>query len=188
MSIQLINQNLFESADDGLILTIDGAAPGMEGNLARNYARLNPDVWEELEFEIDYPINLGRAKIFRIPEDLVDKNKFCILASTLNHIETLSDVSKIQVQSSAFREALSLAERYGLRSLASAVMVGGWRLAFPLALESMIKTYADAKANAIRLPVLKIYIFSRSEFEQAVMLVNSMNESELDIKIIDNNS
>ena len=171
MKIEIFNKNLFESSDEGIILTIDGAAKGMEGNLARNFARLNPEAWEEIEYDIKYPIPLGTSKVFEIHPDIECKNKYCFIASTLNHLDTLTEGEKLKVQSSAFRQALSLAESNQISILATAVMVGGWRLEFEVALDNMLKTYLNAFSISSTVPALRIYIMASSEFQRAVNII-----------------
>lgn len=39
MAIELINGDLLEVKADAVLLTIDGSKPGMEGNIARQFAR-----------------------------------------------------------------------------------------------------------------------------------------------------
>lgn len=50
MAMEILRGSLLDAPDDAIILTIDGAAKGMEGNIARAFTRKYPDVWEELEF------------------------------------------------------------------------------------------------------------------------------------------
>ena len=70
MSIEIKKGNLFESKSDAIILTVDGARRGMEGNIARAFGRKYPDIWEELEYEIEYPISLGSSKIYQTDPEL----------------------------------------------------------------------------------------------------------------------
>ncbi len=59
MPICLVYGDVFDAVADGLLLTIDGAKKGMEGNVARAYARRWPDAFEEIEYEIPYPLPLA---------------------------------------------------------------------------------------------------------------------------------
>lgn len=63
MNVQLINNNIFTGNEQALILTVDGAATGMEGNIARAFSRHYPECWEELSLDIDYPIPLGQSRL-----------------------------------------------------------------------------------------------------------------------------
>ena len=167
MSICLHNLDLFENREDGIILTVDGAAKGMEGNIARRFEREYPDVWEEIQDEINYPIPLGRAQAVDIHPDYALINKMCFIASTLNHLDTLTERQKLEVQSSALRHVLSLAEAKKISSIATAVMVGGWRLELDKALESMLMTIKRAKDLSPFVPDVSIYILSEKEFSVA---------------------
>ncbi len=172
MTIELINKNLFENSEEGILLTIDGAAKVMEGNLARSFARLNPEAWEEIEYELQYPIPLGVTKIFNIHPDVECNNRYCFIASTLNHLDTLSTEEKLNIQSSALRMALSLAESRMVSSVASAVMLGGWRLELKEALGNMLDVYQRAETLSNTIPLLRIYIMASSEYESAIAFVH----------------
>jgi hypothetical protein len=54
------------------------------------------------------------------------------------HLEVLTDKQKAGIVTSALSEAVGLAMRHRVRSLASAVMTGGWRLPFGAALDAML--------------------------------------------------
>ena len=56
MTMSVVNRNILDSSAEAIILTIDGAKKGMEGNIARAFAKKYPNAWELLEYEITYPI------------------------------------------------------------------------------------------------------------------------------------
>lgn len=172
--LNVFHKNLFESQDDGIILTFDGAARGLEGNLARTYARLFPDAWDEVEECIHYPLALGTTQAIKIPEDIETKHTYCFIASTLHHIDVLSETQKLKIQANALRHALSLAQHKGLSSLASAVMIGGWRLEFETAFKNMLDTYAQALSISERLPRLNIYCLSEPEYDIAQSILEEL--------------
>jgi O-acetyl-ADP-ribose deacetylase (regulator of RNase III) len=167
MSIYLHNVDIFKNREEGIILTVDGAAKGMEGNIARRFEREYPDAWEEIQDEIVYPLPLGRAQAVDIHPDYAHRNKTCFIASTLNHLDTLTEKQKLEVQSSALRHVLSLAEAKQISSIATTVMVGGWRLELTRALESMLSTIQRAKELSKLVPEVSIYILSEKEFSTA---------------------
>jgi len=167
MSINLHNIDFFENKEEGIILTVDGASKGMEGNMARRFEREYPDVWQEMQDEIVYPIPLGRAQAVDIHPDYAHKNKACFIASTLNHLDTLTENQKLDVQSSALRHVLSLAEAKQISSIATTVMVGGWRLELCKALNSMLSTILRAQELSKLVPDVSIYILSEKEFATA---------------------
>lgn len=136
MPVKLIHGDVLDATTEGLILTIDGARKGLEGNLARAYARRWPDSFEEIGYEIPYPVPLGRTVALRVEDD--SPFRVILIASTLHHIDVLDERQKLRVTISAFSEAIALARRFKLRSLASTVMSGGWRLPFKPALHAML--------------------------------------------------
>ncbi len=166
MSIDLFHEDLFDGLDEAVILTIDGAAKGMEGNLARAFARLHPDAWEEIEDNLSYPMPLGTAKLIEIHPDLSCHYKFCFIASTLNHLLVLTDQEKLNVLSGALRQVLSIGAAKGIKSIGTAVLVGGWRLPIEAAFEQICKTYSNAKAHSASTPKLNIYVLGNAEYER----------------------
>jgi O-acetyl-ADP-ribose deacetylase (regulator of RNase III) len=137
MKLLVRHGDLFDSDASALVLTIDGAAAGMEGNTARQFARRWPDDWEEIAGDVDYPIPLGRVSdhepSYDCPFELV------ILASTLEHRRTLSPQQKKSVVATAIEETVRLAARQGVPSVAIGVMSGGWRLTADQALVAMVE-------------------------------------------------
>ena len=109
MSIEIVKGNLLEGSEEGIVLTVDGAAKGLEGNIARAFARRYPEVWEELECRIEYPILLGSARLYEIDPELECKNRYCFIASTLHHLEVLDESQKSKMLGSAMWTVLSLA-------------------------------------------------------------------------------
>lgn len=79
---------------------------------------------------------LGRTLVTR--PDLDCPFKAVYVASTLHHLDVLTDKQKAGIVTSALSEAVGLAMCHRVRSLASAVMTGGWRLPFDAALGAML--------------------------------------------------
>lgn len=169
MNIQFINNNIFSGKEQAIILTIDGLAQGMEGNIARAFARLYPECWEELNFDIEYPIPLGQSRLYEIDKDLAeDENspyRYVLLASTLHHLETLDNQQKIQVISQALTSALSLATQKSIKQLATAVLSGGWRLPEMDALHAMVKAYQQLRGVNQHIPTLNIYMMEKAKYD-----------------------
>ena len=134
--IEIIQGDVLSSDADAVILAIDGAKRGMEGNIARAYARRWPDAWMEIEDEIRYPIRLGRTVAIH-PEN-ESGFPLVLIASTLNHVDTLDEQRKAAIVRSALSEAIQLAIRHRVRQLATAPMTGGWRLELEPALAAMM--------------------------------------------------
>ncbi len=134
--IEIIQGNVLAAEADALLLTIDGAKRGVEGNISRAFARKWPDVWMEIEDEVKYPLPLGRTVAVRLENDC--EFALILVASTLHHLDILGDAEKINVIQSALREAIQLALRNRVRKLALTPMTGGWRLDFRAALAAMM--------------------------------------------------
>lgn len=126
MTLMIDTGDVLEARSDALILSIDGARHGLEGNIARQFGHRYPDAWAEIEASIKWPVPLGRSVA-------VDCSGLCpwrlmILASTLHHVDVLGEVEKQAVVRRAVAGAQALASRDGARSIATAVLTGGWRL------------------------------------------------------------
>lgn len=166
--LEIAQGHLLEGREDGLVLTVDGAARGMEGNLARLFCRQYPDAWEDIEDRIVYPIPLGSAQLFELDPDIASRFRFVFIASTLHHLDALSEEQKLAIQGNALRAILALAERKGLRSIATALMVGGWRLEAPRALDQMVATYLRALSQSARTPLLRLRILELPQYQTLV--------------------
>lgn len=151
MSFRVMQADLFSVKAEALLLTIDGARHGLEGNLARQFARLHPDDWEDVEAQVRYPLPLGRAMCVPMHADC--PWRAVVVASTLHHVDVLSDDEKVVVIRRAFAESLALCGRYRLRSLASAVMRGGWRLTLEQAFSAMVDSWLSMQAAARQIDV-----------------------------------
>lgn len=154
--IEIIQGDVLSSEADAVILAIDGAKRGMEGNIARAYARRWPDAWMEIEDEIRYPIPLGRT----IATHPKSESGFplVLIASTLNHVDTLDEQGKAAIVRSALFEAIQLASRHRVSRLATAPMTGGWRLELEPALAAMMSALVSG-GNAHRV-TLSIHLLS----------------------------
>lgn len=171
MNIKLINSNIFSGKEQAIILTVDGLAQGMEGNIARAFARLYPECWEELSFDIQYPIPLGQSRLYEIDEGLAeDENcpyRYVLLASTLHHLETLDNQQKTQVISQALTSSLSLAAQKSIKQLATAALSGGWRLSEMDALHAMVNAYQQLSEVNQQIPTLNIYMMEKAKYHLA---------------------
>jgi len=59
--MRIIKANCLSSQAEALLLTTDGAARGLQGNLARAFARRFPKKWRYIERALRYPIQLTRC-------------------------------------------------------------------------------------------------------------------------------
>ena len=138
-ALQILNQDVLDASAEALMLAIDGAARGMEGNVARVFAGRWPERWREIEEEVRYPVPLGRTFEVELENDDDCPFRLVILASTLHHMETLSDGAKLGIVRSAMEEAVRSLARYRLRSLATTAMRGGWRLSLESTFPAMLQ-------------------------------------------------
>lgn len=164
MPTQIRKGNALDAQAEALILTIDGARRGMEGNIARAFSRRWPDGFEEVDEQIRYPVPLGRTVATHAHSDCPFRT--ILFASTLHHLDVLSETQKAAVVSSALREAVSLAQKDRCQTVATAVMSGGWRLPFEAALDAMLKTLASYGTEG-RVPTIQIHVLTDADFEVA---------------------
>ncbi len=172
MSIKLIHQPIFSGQEKAVLLTVDGAASGMEGNIARAFARRYPECWEELSVDIKYPIPLGQSRCYEIDEGLAEDEhcpyRYAVIASTLHHLDNFDTEQKCQVISRALTSALSLMAQKGTGQLATTVMRGGWRLSEMDALNAMVAAYQVFSHINPHLPTLNIYLLEQAKYQAAI--------------------
>jgi len=156
--ISIVEGDVLASGADAVVLTIDGAKRGMEGNIARAFARRWPDAWIEIEDSIRYPVPLGRC--VAISPENESPFRQILLASTLHHLDVLTDSQKAGVVRAALDEAISLSLNHRARHLATAVMTGGWRMDFQSALEAMTSPLRRAATSCHSLTV-SVHVLTR---------------------------
>ncbi len=133
--MELLQIDVLDAQAEALLLTVDGAKAGLEGNIARQLARRWPDDWHDMARAIRYPIPLGRTVALEWEGDA--PWRLYLFASTLHHTDILDDAQKVSVVSAAFFEALQLCAKHRVATLATPVLQGGWRLPKEVALETM---------------------------------------------------
>ena len=126
MNLKLINSNIFSGNEESIILTIDGSRKGMEGNLTREFANNFPEKWKEIESTINYPLSLGKIFPFVSLDDF--KYKYILIASTLNHTESLEIRSLETVIMNSLSNCLEFISGKKVKSVSCVLMKGGWRL------------------------------------------------------------
>jgi len=139
MSIRIVHGDVLQAEADALLLTIDGSRRGLEGNIARAFAKRFPEAWESIEGAAPFPIALGRTVLVRHDGDAPWRS--FMIAATLHHVDVIDDGAKLEVMRRAFREALLLCGRHAISSLATTVLTGGWRIDAIRALSSMKLEY-----------------------------------------------
>lgn len=174
MALQIFNENLLTSRAQALILTIDGKAKGMEGNIARAYGRKYPEVWEEIECEVKYPSPLGSVQGITVDKNQECPQRLICLAATLHHIEVLSDDEKLSVVRTALRNSLHLAQKYRITRLATSILTGGWRLPHKQAFTAMLQVYESFCGGNSELN-LCIYIINKEGFDNVARVLKQKN-------------
>lgn len=169
MTIRIYKGDVLDARADSLLLTVDGERKGLQGNIACAFARRWPDAFEEIAAQIAYPLPLGRAVLIRAETDC--PFQAVLFASTLHHLEVLSEAERARVTGMALQEAIGLARRHGMRSLASAVMAGGWRLPFDSALGVMLATAGHLTHSEVAFDLL-ICVRSEAEYASAVSIAD----------------
>ncbi|MBZ0195702.1 MAG: hypothetical protein K8G78_11515 [Deltaproteobacteria bacterium] len=165
MPIEIIHGDVLSAKADALILTIDGVRKGLEGNLARTFARKWPDAFMDVEDQIRYLVPLGRT-VATFPENECGF-PLVLVASTLHHVDVLSDEQKLGVIRAAILEALALAQRHRVARLAATVMTGGWRLGFQAALSAMLDILRPIADENCPMAIALHFLFNK-DYELAV--------------------
>lgn len=162
--IEIVESDVLSSSADAVILTIDGEKKGLEGNIARSYARRWPDAWMEIEDSMRYPVPLGRC-VAILPEN-ESPFRLVLLASTLHHLDVMSDSQKAGIVRAALGEAINLSLRYRARHLATAIMTGGWRMDVQSALEAMTNVLRPV-ASSNHILNVSLHVLSREHMQLA---------------------
>lgn len=133
--LSLAHMNVLDATADALLLTIDGQARGLRGNVAHAFKHRWPEAYEDLELQLRFPVPLGTA--VRVDADTDCPWRTILFVATLHHLETLDTAGKLTVVHCALSSALQIATSTGLHTLATAPMKGGWRLQTPEAYRTM---------------------------------------------------
>ncbi len=140
--LKLLHTNVLDAQADALLLTIDGQACGLRGNVAHSFQRRWPEAYEDFEAQLRFPVPLGSA--VRIDADTDSPWRTILFVSTLHHLEALDDRARHSVIRNGLLSALEIAARKGLRTLATTPMKGGWRLKSPAAYRTMHETWLSS--------------------------------------------
>ncbi len=145
--MRLVIGDILDFPADALLLTIDGTRKGMEGNLARQFARRWEGDWNDIQHFTLYPIPLG--KTIAVPWDGDCPWRYVMLSSTLHHLDIISDSDKQTIVRRAFHEALMLCHKFQVRTLSTTILSGGWRLSQTDALAAMCLAWSGLRGSAI---------------------------------------
>jgi hypothetical protein len=136
-TIEIEFDDVLDARADAVVLTIDGARRGLEGNIARAFARRWPDAWTEIEDSVRYPLALGNAVAVNPEEEC--GFAVVLVASTLHHVDILDTGQKTRLIRAALSRVIQLARLRRVRKLAMAPFTGGWRLELHEALHAMFQ-------------------------------------------------
>ena len=139
MAIRLIHGDVFAAHAEALIVTLDGAATGLRGNIAHGFIRRWPEAYADLKAEVRFPMRLGTAQLVRFEND--SPFPAVLFVSTLNHADTFSEEQKLGVLRAALAHALDLAHRARIHGVATTVLKGGWRLDVKVGFDAMKDAY-----------------------------------------------
>jgi len=169
--LKLLNSNVIDAKAGAIILTIDGAAKGMEGNLSREFASRFPGVWNEIQNKIEYPVPLGSI----IEYETAGKCAFrlVLLATTLNHPEMISDPARQGIIRDVTEKSLNIAAKYKINAIASPLLTGGWRLTMQKSFLSMTDGFERARQNGVTAN-LDIYIMNVSNYKNIKSLAQNI--------------
>jgi hypothetical protein len=170
MALKILAGNVLDAEAGALILTLDGSAKGMEGNICRQFSRKWPQVWEEIEAEIRYPIPLGNVFDY----EPIGKCPFrvILLASTLHHKQVMCEAAKKSIVKSALMEAIRLAAHCGAKTVVTGLMKGGWRMSEETAFIVMADGY---ESTTVQYTVdLDIHVPEAGQFERLRLMAHSL--------------
>lgn len=174
MELKLIYGDLFSNNSEAILLNIDGEgkSEGMEGRLARHFRKIHPEIWNDILKLRPDEIALGNIFTYRPSEGISSQYKAVILASTHNHMDDLSEKDRQDVAYTAFKKALQSAVKMNIKSLATPLLVGGWRLNADMAFMAMTNAIEEIKGD----PDLdiNIYILDEKDYKRVQGLANSL--------------
>ena len=162
----LTKGDLLDQQDGGVILTIDGDAPGMEGHLARSFKAKYSEAWSHLDEQLVYPTDLGFVQM-RPLQDHHLPFSHALIASLLYHRGVVEKQDRIHLVENVLSTALSLGQRVKLPIIHTAILTGGWRLTLEEALLAMLDVLKTMSRHPLYLPVLNICVLDDAEFELA---------------------
>ena len=143
--------NVLEAEADGLIITVDGATPGLEGSVGGQFARRWPDKWDEIIGSAGFPVPLGRT--VHLPAGPPMPFKFVFLASTLDHSNRAGRQAMAAYMRSALHGALQTARSLNLTTLTSPLLKGGWRMATSVAFDAMVQVSDEFRSHDVTLTI-----------------------------------
>ncbi len=157
MRLELREGNVLDAPADALLVAIDGASGGMEGNVARQLrARWGEEAWDEIEGAWELPLPPGRACLAAAPPG--GRFAAVVALSILPHDGSVPYRSPAMraVATSALVHAARLCAAHGAPRIATVLPRGGPRLSADEAFAAVV-TALDATAD---LPDVTLAIWS----------------------------
>lgn len=168
MALVLELRNVLDVQSDALLLAVDGVSRNkpdparpirggkeiLGGNISNQFAKRWTEDWEDMQLEIPLPIPIGRSAGIQWDGDC--PWRLLILASTLHHLGVPGDAEKLTIIRSAFAEALLIAQRHHVKSLATVALKGGWRLPLADAVKAMLSTYRQAESSIQKIDLILV--------------------------------
>jgi len=163
MLVELVHGDIVKSADDAVIITVDGTAKGLEGNIARQFKKHYGEAWECIEESFSFPIPLGRSDYVEAEPPIPQRVVFA--AAILDHKNIVGRHQMPAVVRSALSEILETSARQKIESIATPLLRGGWRMDAMTALKAMVDVADEMHAYQ---GVLRVFILDDAEYEAAV--------------------
>lgn len=178
MSIEIRLGDLFSPGANAIVLPIDGSQPGLEGSLASSFLQKFPNDWEAVSSEIQYPMALGAADVFKTDSPACCTH-YVVIVSTLHHMQQLDSDNALTVVQNATRSAIEMGMIYKIERLDFPVLSGGWRLTSAKATISMLNTYLRMSMGQTLIDV-RIVINETKVWDDVLENVASMGYFQLE--------
>jgi len=124
--IRLVLGDVLTAKTDALLVAMDGDAEGMEGNIGRQLQRkIGEEAWEDLMAQLIFPMGAGTAQIAEFEGVAEVQFKFAVFAAAFLHATNEGASSTLKA---SLDQSLKRARGAGARSIATAVLTGGWRV------------------------------------------------------------
>lgn len=160
--------DVLDAHTEAILLTVDGSARNKKdlarpvrggkeilgGNISNQFAKRWPEDWEDMQLDLPFPIPIGRSAGVQWDGDC--PWRLIVLASTLHHVGERTDAENLAIIRSAFAEALSIAQRHHVKSLATVALKGGWRLPLADTVKAMLSTYRQAESSIQKMDLILV--------------------------------
>jgi hypothetical protein len=149
IDLRIADGDVTAEAAQAILLPIDGMLPKLAtlgeierslGRVARMFARRFPELAEEMESQINFPLPLGRAA----PVELEGRHAIA-MSMLAHHAAHTGDGELRAAMSGAFAHALQLCDELGLASASAPLLKGGWRLSTEQAMSAMLNVIGGAR-------------------------------------------